>query len=396
MLAVVSACGDPYSASAEPPSADASDAGEGAVDTGPPPDPCGHVLPPAPPVTDDAPTVELPPFFVAIPSLSVTTEGKGVPGFEHDRVCTCDPRPETAHAGTGSCLRKGAACDVDGGVDNSVALLISQLSPFYDVDSVPNNLIARGRRTVLVQIGRYNGLANDKEIAVGLALSDGVRDMGCPGSVEDPAIGVFSPGWCGDDRWSLVPDAVIPTTKQPLIQGVGYVTDGVLTVQLTSQLAIPFTETSVLAIGSPIITATLVPLHENLTARDRSAPSTEKEKRLWAWSNATVSGRVKAVDLLGALGTIDQGDGGAPLCTTALFSTVREQICDGVDIAASKALDFDPQAQCDALSAGLAFTAFPVLPGDVRSDAPKFNPCVAGPDGTPEAGTATTYKCTVK
>lgn len=399
-FSALSACGsDPYSESPQPTEAstDSATADAPTAEAAAPADPCSHVVPSSPPAVDDAPGVELPPFFIAVRTVSTLEDGKRVPGFDLDGVCTCDPRPETAHAGTGSCLSKTPSCDGDGGIDNAVSTLATQLSPFFAIDSVPNSLISAGRRSLLVQIGKYNGRLDDKEVAVGLALSDGVRTQGCPTSVFNAGKGIYSPGWCGDDAWTFLPDSVIPATKQPLIQGVGYVRDGVLTLQLTSPLLVPFNEVSVLALGSAALAGKLTPLHEDLSPRDRSTPPTEKENRLWALEGATVSGRLKATDLLGAVGTIEQGDGGSDaLClATSQFAFIRSAICGAVDISASKALDFDPGAQCDSLSVALAFTAFPALPGEVHGGSPSNNPCIPGPSGEPpDAGTP--YSCATK
>ncbi len=394
----ISACGDPYAEGAQQVEEGGSDAGiDSDAATPRAPDPCAHAFPAAPPDKDDAPGEELPPFFVAVRSIQMAGDNGQVPGFDLDGVCTCETRPETAYDGGPSCFASESRCDADGGVDNSLSVLATQLSPFFAFDDVPKKLISAGRRTLLVQIGKYNGRANDKEIAVGLALSNGIREKGCASSVEDPTKGIWSPGWCGDDRWSFLPDSVIPSTKQPLIQGVGYVRDGVLIVQLDGTLLLPFNEVSVLGVGSPVIAGALVPLREDLQPRDRATPPTDKEKRLWSIAKATVAGRVKATEFLGALGTIElpRADGGRTgyLCQETQFAFAREQICGALDMSSSKALDFDPRAQCDSLSTALTFTAFAALPGEVRAPAPNDNPCVAGANGQLPDGGGNPYSC---
>ncbi len=395
----ISACGEPYAETPQQVEEAGTDAGKNADAAAPrPPDPCAHAFPAAPPDTDDAPGEELPPFFVAVRTIQLAGENGAVPGFDLDGVCTCDTRPDTAYDGGPSCVASAPRCDADGGVDNSLSVLASQLSPFFALDDVPRKLIAAGRRTLLVQIGKYNGRANDKEIAVGFALSDGIREKGCATSIENPAKGIWSPGWCGDDRWSLLPDSIIPSTKQPLIQGVGYVREGVLILQIGGTLLLPFNEVSVLTFGSPVITGTLVPLREDLQPRDRATQPTDKEKRLWSITKGTVAGRVKATELLGALGTIELprlGDGGSAgyLCQETQYAFARDQICASLDMSSSKALDFDPRAQCDSLSTALTFTAFPAFPGDVRATAPTENPCVAGANGQPPDAGGRPYRC---
>jgi len=401
--ATVVACGDPYSAAPDPPvDAAASDAG---VDATPndvdatPPDPCLHARVPLPPAVDDAPGDELPPFYVAVRQIVLSNDAKSIRGFDLDGVCTCTMDPATAHLGVSSCLASKPRCDLDGGVDNAVSVLSSQLSPFFAIDTVPQKLIDHGRRTMLIEIGKYNGRRNDKEVAFGVALSDGIRTQGCPTSTFSSGKGIWTPGWCGDDAWSFLPEAVVPATNQPLIQGLGFVNDGVLTLQLEGSLLVPFDESSVLPLSGTVMTATLTPLDDELKPRDPSmAPRTEREKRLFSFDNALLAGRIKATQLLAAIGTIDtsSGDAGpAYLCEQSSFSLARQGICDAVDLASAKALDFDPQAKCDSLSVGIGFSAFPVLPGDLHPTTIDPNPCAAGADGEPpDSGSDPPYRCT--
>jgi hypothetical protein len=396
---VAAACGQPYSASPEP----ATDAGleaEAAIADADaaPVDPCEHTRAPSLPAVDDAPDSELPPFFVALRQVTIANKQDQIVGYDLDGVCTCDTRPSTAHAGQPSCAAATPACDVEGGVDNAASVLLAQSSPLFSFDQATQALIASGRRTLLLQIAKYNGKPNDKAIAFAVTLSDGLRDQGCPTSGLDPTYGTWTPGWCADDRWSLLSDAVIPNTKQPLLQGVGFVRDGVLSLQIPTGLQLPFTSAASLPIRGAVLTGRLVPLGEDLLPRDPSRAPTVREQRLYALDNGVVGGRIKAVELLAAIGTVEQvvgGDAGnAQLCNLPFFSLVRDGLCGAVDIASAPALDFDPAGKCDALSIGFAFTASPALVGDVRTGTPDVNPCTAGPDGQPpDAGADPPYRC---
>ena len=396
------ACSTPYTAAPDAP-ADAGTDANVLADSAPgdaaPPDPCKHVLPPAPPPLDDAPGDELPPFYIAVRTTRISNDMKTIRGFDLDGVCTCNAdKTNTAHGGGPSCLSAKPSCDLDGGVDNAVSVLAAQTSPFFSLDTLPQRLIDIGRRTLLLEIGKYNGRRNDKEIAFGVALSDGIRQQGCPTSTENVAKGIWTPGWCGDDVWSFLPEALVPATNQPLIQGLGYVTDGVITLQLDSVLQIPFDEISVIPVSGTVMTGTLTPLDDDLTPRDPSQPpATERQKRLFALDNALIGGRVKATQLLSAVGTVDTsvGDAGpAYLCQQSSYQLLRQGICTAVDLASTQALDFDPQAKCDSLSVGITFTAFPVLPGAVHQTNLVSNPCAAGADGEPpDAGSDPPYTC---
>jgi hypothetical protein len=401
VAAGVACGGEPYSAAPDPEGQDAGAEAEAEAPDAAVHDPCDHAFVPGPPALDDAPGEELPAFFIAVRTVILTNDAAKIVGFDLDGVCSCDPHPETAHDAGPSCSAAMPQCDLARGVDNSVSVLSAQLSPFFSIDALPQTLIAKGRRTHLLQIGKYHGRLNDKEVAFGVALSDGIRDKGCPTSVENAAKGIWSPGWCGDDRWSFLPESLIPSTKQPLVQGVGYVRDGILTLKLASVLQVPFDEASVLSIGGAAMTGSLVPLGEDLKPRDRARPPTEREKRLYALDDAVIGGRIRTTDLLSTIGAIENSskDGGAStyLCNEAAFPLLKSSVCDGVDIAATQALDFDPGAKCDALSVGIAFTAFPVLPGDIHLTNFVANPCSPGPDGQPpDSGAAAPYSCSSK
>ena len=400
-IAAFVACGSPYSAApdarVEAGTGDGPEAsGDGAAGDAAPPDPCKHVFAPTPPDLDDAPGDELPPFYIAVRTTRISNDTKTIRGFDLDGVCTCNADKTTAHAGVASCLSAKPSCDLDGGVDNAVSVLAAQVSPFFSLDTVPQRLIDTGRRTLLLEIGKYNGRRNDKEVAFGVALSDGIRVQGCPTSTENAAKGIWTPGWCGDDVWSFLPEAVVPATNQPLIQGLGFVKDGVLTLQLEGSLLLPFDESSVLPLGGTVMTGTLTPLGDDLNPRDPNMPpATERQKRLFRLDDALIGGRVKATQLLAGVGTVDTavGDAGpAYLCEQSSYELLRKGICGAVDLASTQALDFDPQAKCDSLSVGITFTAFPVLPGALHMTNLVANPCAAGPSGEPPDG-GTPYSC---
>jgi hypothetical protein len=347
------ACGRPYSATTPDAPSDAgsaaSDAGsEASAEASGPVDPCAHVRFPSPPVVDDAPGDELPPFYLAVRQITLSNDTKTIKGYDLDGVCTCDTDPATAHLGVSSCASSQPTCDLDGGVDNAVSVLSARLTPFFSLDSVPQRLIDTGRKTLLIEIGKYNGKRNDKEVAFAVALSDGIRTPGCASSVENVGKGIWSPGWCGDDTWSFLPEAVVPATKQPLVQGLGFVADGVLSLRLDGALLLPFDESAVLPVSGALVTGTLTPLGEDLQPRDPNRAPTEREKRLYMLDNALAGGRIKAEQLMGAIGTVDTSPPGSPaayLCEQASWELARKGICDAVDLASAPSLDFDPARQ---------------------------------------------------
>ena len=398
--ALAAACGSAYSDGDAPAAGGDPDGGTSDSTLGSDaavPDPCVHAGPPAAPAKSDS-ADELPTFFMAIQTLNLSApSGTETQGFDLDGICSCDTRSGSAFAGAPACKAPGStpSCDLDGGIDNAASQLTAALSPFYSLDSIAQHLITSGRRTLLIQIGKYNGQLDDTEVAVGLAMSDGVRTQGCPTSEENVSKGIWSPGWCGDDAWTLVDGAVIPGTSQPYLQTIGYVTNGELVIRVPSTSTVPFNEAQSLTIASSLLKGTLVPLGDDLQPRPRDqAPTSDRQKRLWALTNATYAGRVTALSLLGALGTISvQHDGGPStyFCDESLFPTLRTAVCGGRDIPSMTDHDHDLGTTCDALSLAMSVTAFPVLAGEVRTPNPSTTACT--PSATGEVDGGRPYDC---
>jgi hypothetical protein len=373
----------------------------------PPPDPCDHVFAPRAPESDD-PGEDLPDFILAVRTFSLyQSDGGPSPGFDLDGVCTCDERPGSVEGGASSCVRPGKACDLDGGVDNNGAQLIASLAALPGVDDSVNvtNRIKNGRQTLLLVISRYNGKANDKEVKLGLVPSDGIRDdagVRCPGSVQDPVGGHWSPTWCGTDPWSIVTDTVVVEPQatlgfQPIATGTGYVADYKVIVRVEfGTTTVPFGAGG-LEMGSPEAVIDLVPLDENLQPRDKSRPPTPLERRLWRVPKGVLAGRLPAPSLLAAAGTIPTPGtmGRDHLCTSFLFSELKKTICDGLDIARTRSFDFAPNRACDALSMAVGFTADPaVWSRQFYREPDPGNECTPGSDGRPvDAGGNVVYRC---
>lgn len=362
-----------------------------------PASPCTLYGPVGQPEKDDAPTVELPAFIVAVDDLIVSesTPEIGPLGFDIDGTCTCDYRPGNAKDGGSSCVPKGdqPICDGDGGIDNSFGQLISTFSTFgsfADMTKVKER-INSGRQTLLVYIRRYNGLANDRDVEIGLLPSDGVRTPGCAGSVVN-GDGDYSPGWCGDDPWTTVPDGQ-QTDGTPIVLANGYVNDYRFVVNLPGTARVPLGPVP-LEFGTPIITGKLTPLDENMNPRaPGQAPTTEKEKRLFKVDEGQLVGRMVVKSLLATLGAADVGGDATRLCDSILYVQLRKEICDAVDIARAPNLDFQ-STTCDAISASLGFTAKPAVRGAAYLEPLDDNDCLPV-DDAPKVPTqyAPDYKC---
>lgn len=334
-------------------------------------DPCTHDQPALTSTVSDGKD-ELPPFVLAI--SEVTLDPARVTPFDLDDVCTCDGRPGARDDGGPRCATTTVSCDGDGGVDNGLGALSALTAVGGGIANVANRLITTGHRTVLLQIAKYNGLPNDDEVVVGTLLGAGIHEKACASSTLDDASGLYSAGGCGDDPWAIRPGEIVGSV--PLVVGIGYVRDGRLVVpKLNNAVLLPFTDQSTLNFRQPVITGTLVPVDEALQPRDpRSAP-TEKEKRLFLLQNATLAGRVQASESVAAIGTYVQSSTGKPLCTSAAFGLIRDQVCGASDIQGRPLVPDDPTRACDAISAAIGFAAVPAVMSFVSDAGPPPTGC---------------------
>ena len=329
----------------------------------PPNDPCAHVLAPDPPATDDAKDLELPPFYLAIRTVTLTPKAadQSYLGLDLDSVCTCDRRVGAAHGGQTSCTPKGEVCDGDGGADNRGASLFQQftLTGAPSVNDSIGNDIAAGNSTLLVWIAGWNGKPNDREIKVGLLVSTGITDSsGCGNTTSDDATH-YHPGWCGQDRWNYAPSTTITVggLVAPLGNGIGYVTNNQLVFRSESAVQVSLGRAEV-AFNSPTTLGTLT--------------SDARGFKL----SGMLAGRIEIGQLLGAVGQFKIG--GTPkvdLCNDDKdFAGIKTVLCNAVDIARTSVFDFQ-NASCDAISSAMQFTAEPATVGSEVAGATNESPC---------------------
>lgn len=369
------------------------------VDAGPdaPPDsaiadPCAHVRPAPKPLVDDAPNDKLPDIYLALRHVDLAPSATNVvaPGFDLDQSCTCDTRRGTAFDGGASCTTGAKPfCDFDGGVDNQMFNFARDYAAFVDVDQAANinGRIDTGHQTIILVIKEYNGRANDSAVSFGTFSSEGMLEgPTCPGSTM-AADGFSNPGWCGEDKWTASSTTVDGTTGLfvPKSIGTGYVTNYQFVVELNNPATVPFAGYR-LGLGSPISSGHLVPLDATLTPIDTSAGPALDRIKYWRIEKAVISGRIPVSDLLAAVGTIqtstgDSGPTKPPLCTTPLYAQVKGALCGQIDINQSKALDFIPNAKCDAISVGIGMTADSVRVQTVAPAPVTTNECYPSPDG---------------
>jgi hypothetical protein len=364
------------------------DFGDGGADSSTP-DLCAHTAPPPMPETDDDPNFELAPFLLAVRRLDVSDAGGT--GFDLDRVCTCDHRPGAAYDGGGSCRGGGgSSCDDDGGVDNAaLANILKSFEVFQSFDQTldVNDKIAGGNTTILLLISGYNGRANDKDISVALILSEGIRDnKGCDAGANPKYPGLFLPGWCGNDIWTVDRDLVYQDAPpyQPVLATSGYVNQHRLVSSGENRVYKMLFASASIDLGSPIAVGTLTPLNDDLTPRDPNSPPRGTTDRLFSMEDGVFAGRLLERSLLEFAGSFPlPGTPPTYVCTSSFFTEMKSQLCAARDIAASKSLDFDPKTPCSALSLAYRFSAVPAVPGAAMQRPTPDNPCVSGPNALP-------------
>jgi hypothetical protein len=366
------------------------------------PDPCEHVMPPPPPLTDDEPAIDkqLPTFALAMSEfhLLARNDAGTLVGFDQDGVCTCDDRPATAHDGGPSCIGP-VMCDADGGVDNGSSTIFDKFGtivPDLDKAANINKHIMLGESGTLIEFSNYNGRANDKAVNVGIIVSNGINDgSGC--GTNDGGPPPYPAGFCGNDIWTVDPTGVIgdrPPYASSL-SAAGYVTNHTLVINdPTGYFEVPFGDVR-LRLYSPIVTATIVPLDANGNPRDPNAPPPDPKDRYYALEDGRFAGRLSAVTILAASGALRQpgsadADAGEKyFCQSSAFPVLTAALCGARDIASSRQVDFDPKATCDALSATSSFRAGPATVGDKFPGSFAANPCVVGDGGV----SASVYQC---
>lgn len=336
------------------------------------PDPCGRQDVPPRTGLDDS-DASLPTIDLALRTLEfvVDRDDQSPVGFDLDRVCTCETRPSTRWDGGASCVGVEPACDFDGGVDNQVRSVFKQVEQallgrgFRNVDELLNinDQVATGRQTVLFSLSGYNGMPNDREVSVGMFLSNGIVDpKGCPTSEPSNEVlaksvpddvgksWTWRPQWCGSDIWTFDPTSTTGGGPFPRANLGGYVTNGKLVVASSSNVTIGFGG-STLQLSSPRIVA-------NVVRNDAGG---------FVVADGIFGGRVSVDAFLESVGRVySKTDGSVQaLCDPSngvwyvAFRQVRGLVCNGRDVLSDEALD-GKGLGCDAISLAFRFRAEPV------------------------------------
>jgi hypothetical protein len=332
----------------------------------PPADPCIHAGPPAPPAAEDNGGLnnggDVPPFWLAVRKTYIgVTAGvpdAAPPGFDLDGVCSCDPRPGTAHDAVQSCVPlKGARahCDAPGGVDNEFERTAGSFATVFDV----NGFIQRvdlGDAAVLIYIKDYNGLANDLSVTVGFATADGLFTDECDpalkindnpaGTIPDKA-DTFTASWRGCDKWHGVEEQFVGKQTDvpnyvPRALGKGFVRDGVLSISGEFDVPIFFNDAKA-QVQEPIVVGPLKRV-------ETTNPDAPIRFRL---ENAVLAGRLPLTSLVNLVFNVRLND--VLVChQPGQFKALMSGFCDAIDSTESTALDFQGK-DCQSMSFAFRF-----------------------------------------
>ena len=356
--------------------ADASDATAVEVDR------CQHAF--APPATgaDEDPTTRGT-YVVAVRRVAFGGEDAGVLGFDLDGTCTC-AGTGGAHDASASCSHPtgaaAASCDGDGGIDNALgALAPVRALVDTDIDSTETDC---GRWALLFVLLNYNGLANDSDVQLGPVLSPGIdqpHEVGeAPsGCNEDGLVTVYAARWDGTDEWSSDTTFVPKKSTIPFRIIDGFVRDWVLVARAgQTPIDMPIGPAIVEATQATVV-AQIEPLDDGLAKIGAGARATRIRLR------GQIAGRVAAPNMLKA-GAAFRPRGAGPLCPTgsgaSFYEALKSSLCGSLDVMVDPQRDFTGAA-CDAVSAGVSFTADPARMSRAKDAVPTPpGPCPDTPD----------------
>lgn len=280
-------------------------------------------------------------------------------GFDLDGVCTAsetctspDPPP--------SCKTAGSALPADGNYcrDNTfgrleyTAALIPELTKKYGLsDDAFNCALCVGDYNFIIRITGYNGEPNDDRVRVDLYPSPGLEQP-LPWDCSKPDWRTH-PCFTPDMPWTIQQGTTVDGRAGPdlgdskLFDDAAYARDGYLVTNLPPETLFWFPGYKGLVVAFPL--------------KLESAIVTGKLARgadgLWRITDGMIGGRVRGADIIHGfrlIGFCDTNDPRNYQLMTTFVSSNLDVIGDGRS---------DPEAPCDAMSIGIAFSALQALPG---------------------------------
>jgi len=325
---------------------------------------CARAVPPARPSTEDGtanPNLRL--QFAMVDLWLLPREGDPIAGYDIDGLCTCPDReackavvlPDAAP------LRRPSRCDDQGGRDNRAYqqyLSLREVTTQFGEEHWARQMVT-GQETSLIEVADYNGGKNDPQVSV--AVAAGMRGRRATDAGPDAAL-----KFDGDDQWDIrttdVPQAaplgdggtctsMLDDCATRSIDRNAYVRDGVLVARIDGVFPWP--------LGS-------VPWRMDMRQGYLVARLERQPSGHYTLEGGQVAGRISAKDYLNVYGRITVSPLTVPLCRSAFFAAIRDDLCQALDLPLDPGLD-GKDAVCDALSTALKFRAVSVKLGSVAT-----------------------------
>jgi hypothetical protein len=338
--------------------------------------------------TGTSPTV-VAPIFLAVQSTRLGSQNESGQldnnawqdiGLDLDGVCTGSDTCEGADTPP-SCTPTVPQISVDGHYcrDNTfgrleyTAALVPELSKKYGLsDDAFNCGLCVGDYNYIFRITGYNGEPNDDRVRVDLYPSPGLEKP-LPWNCADPSW-KDHPCFTPDQQFTVAPDSMGAPTPGPLLSDsktfddAAYVKDGYLTLKMPENIYLWFPGYKALVVAYPL--------------KFQSGTMTGKLARdgdgVWRITDGVIGGRIRGQDLV-------QGFRDLGLCEQdPNYSLVVDFVNKNLDILGDGRKD--PNATCDAMSAGIAFKAQQVAIGKLSAVEP-LKECVLRGTAVDDAGT---------
>jgi hypothetical protein len=313
---------------------------------------CVVAQPPGPPMNADMPSSQV--FTLAVRSIDFGESDTTAPGYDLDYDCTC------IDDGPPSCVSLVQHCDFPGGVDNAALTLIQQVEfvdPLFGSTGFSSEANGGGW-SLLIQLSGYatgadGGVANDPNVTVNLFAS--------PHSITP------SPGWDGLDQWAVSPSSV----GDGGLLAPRYTTSGAYVANHVLVAAIP--EVTLVFSGSTTETIAVRLTGGSLTG---TLEWVDGQPRI---IDGIIAARWAEPDIFASLASYRANSGPALCMDNAYYGITHSAVCASQDILAGVG---SAAEACNAISMGIGFTAYSILPLTEADIAPPTVPSPGCPDAT--------------
>ena len=336
------------------------------------------------------------PIYLALESMrlgSVNEQGAVDPnawkdiGFDLDGACTAsdtcplDVPPQSCRAGASALPRDGNYCrdNVFARLEHA-ATLIPELTETYGLsDDAFNCALCVGHYNFLFRLTGYNGEENDDRVRIDVYPSPGL-ERPLPWDCTQPDWKTrlcFTP----DMPWTIQEDVPVEPRPGPdlapskIFDDAAYVRDGYVVARLPEQTLFWFPGYKAVAVAFPLRIQGGV-----VTGRLARGPD-----GVWRVSDGIIAGRVLAGDIVNGFRLIGFCDTNDP----TNYEVMTTFVTTNLDVTADGRRD--PDAPCDAMSLGIAFTALQARAGGLEAvslpvECSPSRDRDAGVDGAADAG----------